>query len=389
MRRYADTDEEAIRIAGRVGDWKQSGLIGPARAAAIEGQLATGLKRTHWALRAVLFFFSASVIQSGIGFVYIVLTPNEPAVAGLLALMAGVSCVVLADVLIARFAFYRFGMEEACVVYAIVLIAGGVTLFASAVDASGDALVLIAFATAAFAGTAAYWRFGLLYCAAGATVCAAIAPFFLNLSEAAARVAAAGLLLGVHVVAGLLRRPFDEDFPGDDYGIIESGAWLGVYAALNLELVPDFLGLHSSAAPTFFWATYVAIWLMPIVGLYRGVRHKHHGMIRASLLMALATLVTNKLYLGWPRHTWDPILLGVLLIATALGLRRWLSQGAESQRNGFTPLRLLSSDEQRMAQVAMATAAFKPEQTVRGAAPAEPDQFGGGRSGGAGAGGSF
>jgi hypothetical protein len=389
MRRYADADEEAIRTAGHVRDWKQSGLLDPARAAAIESQLATGLKRTHWALRGVLFFFSASVIQSAVGFVYIVLTPDEPAVAGLLALIAGVGAVVVADLLIARFGFYRFGIEEACVVCAIVLIVGGVALFASAAHVRGDYLALVAFATAAFAGAAAYWRFGLLYCAAGATVCAAITPFFLDLPEAGARVAAAVLLLGIHAVAGLLRRPFEEDFPGDDYGIIESTAWLGIYAALNLELKPDFLGVYSSVAPAFYWATYAAIWLMPIVGLYRGIRQKHHWMIRASLLTALATLVTNKLYLGWPHHTWDPILLGVLLVATALGVRRWLTQGAEGQRNGFTPLRLLGSDEQRMGQVAMVTGAFKPEQTVRGAAPTEPDQFGGGRSGGAGAGGAF
>jgi hypothetical protein len=389
MRRYADADEEANRTARRVRDWKQSGLLDPARAAAIESQLTTGLKRTHWALRVVLFFFSASVIQSAVGFVYIVLTPSEAAVAGVLALMAGVGSVVLADLLIARFGLYRFGIEEACVVCAILLIAGGVTLFASAADVRGDNLALVAFATAAFAGAAAYWRFGLLYCAVGAVLCAAITPFFLHLPEAAARVAAAVVLLGVHAGAGLLRRPCDEDFPGDDYGVIESAAWLGAYAALNLELEPDFLGRSSNIDPTFYWATYAAIWLMPIVGLYRGVRQKHHGMIRASLLMALATLVTNKLYLGWPQHPWDPILLGILLIATALGLRRWLAQGAEGHRNGFTAHRLLSSDEQRIAQVAMVTAAFKPEQTVRGAAPTEPDQFGGGRSGGAGAGGSF
>ena len=36
-------------------------------------------------------------------------------------------------------------------------------------------------------------------------------------------------------------------------------------------------------------------------------------MIWASLVMAMATLATNKPYLGWERHTWDPMLLGVLL----------------------------------------------------------------------------
>src|SRR6202158_1533319 len=43
------------------------------------------------------------------------------------------------------------------------------------------------------------------------------------------------------------------------------------------------------------------------------------------------------LELGWPRHTWDPILLGFLLMGAALVLRRWLSKGADGERAGFTP----------------------------------------------------
>jgi hypothetical protein len=128
---------------------------------------------------------------------------------------------------------------------------------------------------------------------------------------------------------------------------------------------------------------------LPVIGLYRGIQQKHHWMIRASLLMTLATIATNKLYLGWPQHTWDPILLGIVLIATALGLRRWLSLGAVGQRHGFTPRRLLSSEERLIAHAAMVAAALKPEQTVQGTATNEAGQFSGGRSGGAGAGGTF
>ncbi len=342
MRRYTAADEVAVRLNARVRDWKASGLIDAEHSAALERELQTGFRRTHWALRAVLFVFSIFVIQSAIGLVVVIARPDDEAVVATLALLAGVACYVMADVSIARFRLYRFGIEEACVVCSIALLTGGVTLFASVAGLRGDALVLVAFLMVAAAGLVAYWRFGLLYCAIAAIASAAGVAFFLDLTEMSARVVAAVVLMAIHAIATMLRRRPSDDYPGDDYAAIEAVTWLGLYVALNLELVPRSLGHGQGVAPSFYWATYIAVWLLPAVGLYRGVDRKHRWMIRAGLLMALATLVTNKSYLGWERHTWDPIVLGLLLIATALGVRRWLLTGDETRRRGFTPHRLLS-----------------------------------------------
>ena len=62
----------------------------------------------------------------------------------------------------------------------------------------------------------------------------------------------------------------------------------------------------------FYWFTYVVTWVLPLVGLRLGVREKDRALMDVSLVMALVTLLTNKPYLGWPRQTWDPIVLGVL-----------------------------------------------------------------------------
>ena len=64
----------------------------------------------------------------------------------------------------------------------------------------------------------------------------------------------------------------------------------------------------------FYWATWVLIWCLPPVVLARGIRQKDRFVIAVGAIVAILTLVTNKPYLGWPRHTWDPMLLGVLLI---------------------------------------------------------------------------
>ena len=110
-------------------------------------------------------------------------------------------------------------------------------------------------------------------------------------------------------------------------------------------------------------------------------------MLDVSLLLALATLASNKAYLGLEHNTWDPILFGLLLIGTAVGVRRWLASG---DRRGFTPLRILSSDVRRLSMVATASGMLNPMKGHAAAAP-DPDKFesGGGRSGGAGASGTF
>jgi hypothetical protein len=390
MRRYDDADEEAVRTAMRVRDWKESGLLDAGRAEAIESELRTGLRRTHWALRAVLFFFTVSVIQSAVGFVFIVLgLPAGAAVSAALALIAGLGCFWIADFLIAKYGLYRFGVEEASAVCSIALITVGMTLGASMFEPGTNALAVVALVTGSLTGGVVYWRFGLVYCALLAAASASAVAFVVGFSEIWSRLLAAGVLLGIHSVAGQLRQPFDDDYPGDDYGVIESAAWLGAYLLINLELPALFTGPQPAVPPAFFWGTYAAVWFLPIIGLYRGLRRKHHWMIRANLLMLLGTLVTNKLYLGWERHTWDPIVLGLLLVAAALGVRRWLLSGPGGQRYGFTPHRLLSSDLQAMTQLSYVTAALKPDETVRDTGGAEAYKPGGGRSGGAGASGGF
>jgi hypothetical protein len=57
------------------------------------------------------------------------------------------------------------------------------------------------------------------------------------------------------------------------------------------------------------------------------------------------TFISNKPYLGWPRHTWDPMLLGILLTGVAVIVRRWLDHGVGRQRHGYTAERLSEKDK--------------------------------------------
>lgn len=133
------------------------------------------------------------------------------------------------------------------------------------------------------------------------------------------------------------------------------------------------------------------IWLLPAAGLWLSIRDRDRPLLDASLAMGLATLLTNKPYLGAARKPWDPILLGLLLIGAAIVVRRWLANGDTGSRHGFTARRLLRSDTETRAAVAIASAALHGTPAHPHSDPSSPDPFkgGGGRSGGAGAGGSF
>jgi hypothetical protein len=120
--------------------------------------------------------------------------------------------------------------------------------------------------------------------------------------------------------------------------------------------------------------------------LARGLRLKDRFVIAVGALVAILTLITNKPYLGWQRQTWDPMLLGALLIGVALFIRRWLAGGPGEIRRGFTAQRLSGKDKGWMSVGATALGLVSPNIATASPQPSNPDvHFGGGDSGGAGA----
>jgi hypothetical protein len=104
----------------------------------------------------------------------------------------------------------------------------------------------------------------------------------------------------------------------------------------------------------------------------------------------LATVLTNKSYLGLVQQPWDPIVFGVVVSVTAILIKRWLAKSPDQERYGFTAQRLLTADKRFLTIVGTAAAALQSSAGVATpvAAPSKPE-FQGGRSGGAGASGSF
>jgi hypothetical protein len=122
----------------------------------------------------------------------------------------------------------------------------------------------------------------------------------------------------------------------------------------------------------------------------RGLGTKDRFVIAAGVLAFILTLVTNKPYLGWERHTWDPMILGAFLIGFALFIRHWLATGPGETRHGFTPRRLSSTDKVWMDAGTIAIGFQTPGIVTQHPQTGSPDvPFRGGDSGGAGASSDF
>jgi hypothetical protein len=252
----------------------------------------------------------------------------------------------------------------------------------------GNPQELVGLLVGASAALAVFVRYGYIYAALGAMVCAGLAPFQLFYADSVERLLAGCAFLGFLIWSRRKRREHGDDFPGDDHGLLQAAAWIGVYAALNLRLD---LGWSGHSHPSwFYWLTYAAIWIIPGSGVALAVRERDRPLLDANLALLLVTLVTNKPYLGVERKPWDPILLGVFLMGAAVGIRRWLANGDGESRAGITPRRILRAQKELPAAAGLAAAAFDPRPGPRQIEQRDdPFQGQGGRSGGGGAGGSY
>jgi len=178
------------------------------------------------------------------------------------------------------------------------------------------------------------------------------------------------------------------------FSIAEALLWLGIYLAINLQLLAinlpgrwlvDYQAIPEVSRP-FYWSTWILTWCLPPVAIVRGLRRKDRLVIAAGAIVGILTLVTNKPYLGWPTHSWDPMLLGALLIGVALFIRRWLAAGPDGIRRGFTARRLSGADKLWMNAGSAALGLVSPSAMIPGPQPTAPVvRFGGGDSAGGGA----
>ena len=397
MRIYSASSEETLRARNLLGDWAGEGLLTQAQYQRLEQETVSELRTTNIFLRLILFLFTLIGVGAAAA-LFLVRSSDQT----IFLLIYAAVCYAAAEVAVSQAHLYRYGIEEALAVCSVGFLCAGMQAALFRVSPYSPKPNGFQFLVPAAGAVFSLWiwrRFGLWYAFLAAMVFALFVPGYWTSSHSAQHVIVAMLyaigLTGVTAVRS--RQHFD--YVEDDYSHVEAFLWLGIYLAINLRLSSLDLRAQwwgggtraaSEFARSFYWTTWVLVWVLPPVVLTRGVRQKDRFVIAVGAIVAVLTLVSNKPYLGWPRHTWDPMLLGILLTGVALFIRLWLARGPEGIRGGFTAARLSGKDKRWMNASSAVLGLVTPQSITPSPQTTSADvRFGGGASGGGGAGGDF
>ena len=397
---YSESSEEVLRARRLLKEWAEEGFVTEAQYRQMEQETVCDLRRTNIFLRIVLFLFTLIIVGAAVALFFAVMAPEsarrDP---GVLLVIFAALCYGAAEVAVSQARLYRYGIEEALAVCSVGFLCAGlqatfsIGFFHSSNSGGSEFLVP---AAGAIASLWIWRRFGLAYAFLAAMI------FLIWLATCwtpsrPAQHAIVGTLYAIGLIIVVAIRPrFRWTYLNGEYSLIEALLWLGIYLAINLQLSPANLPGHlwsgaqvaGEFSRPFYWATWVLIWCLPPVVLARGLREKDRLVMAVGAVIAVVTLATNKPYLGWQRHTWDSMLLGVLLMGVALFIRRWLAHGPDGIRHGFTAQRLSGKDKRWLNAGAGVVGVMSP-QSVTVSPQTEGVRFGGGDSGGGGASSDF
>jgi hypothetical protein len=404
VRLYSASSEETLRARKLIADWASEGILTKEQCQRLEQETVSELCATNIFLRLVLFLFTLiSVCAAAALFFAVFLRHSSEQTVGIFLLICAALSYAAAEIAVSKGRLYRYGIEEALAAGSVGFLCFGMqsALFSGPLLPATEAAHSLVPTAGAVLSLWIWRRFGLWYAFLAAMIFAVFLSGYWTSSDAVQRALAAVFYVVGLIAVAALRTRHRFDYLEDAYSPAEALLWLGVYLAINLQLSPSNLpagwwGWVGSAGATyeytrsFYWTTWALIWILPPVVLVRGVRLKDRFVIAVGAVAAVLTAVSNKPYLGWPRHTWDPMLLGVLLAGLALFIRRWLAPGPGRVRGGFTAARLSGKGKQWMNASSAVLGLVTPQSITPSPQTAGGDfRFGGGASGGGGAGGDF
>jgi len=395
---YTPEQEENIFIRKRAQTWQRSGLLSKDQLQIIDERTGTELTKPSLFFRTLCFVFTSLCISSLLGLVAWILDADNEKSFGLIALSFSIPMYGLAEFVVRKYRFYRYGIEEALALHSMAFFCVGIitAVFHAPWDFHKNHVL---FTFLAMNSAFAYWlylRFGFLYAALIGTAALCSIPIPFSLSPLCWRMLI-WLILGLLFLISLgTETEALEDFRKKRKGILQACLFAGIYLSVNLRIfeaaeawfdqTPPYLNPYAGLPPEAYWLSYVLTFIVPVAGLYLGIKARKRALMNTAAIALVLTLATNKDYLGLKHYAWDPIILGTMLILAAILIIRWLATGRNKERNGLTANRILKPERDGLNLAEIAAAAV-PGMTATpvDTQPAEPAPFENGQSGGGGA----
>jgi len=392
---YSPQQEENVYIRRQAHTWRRSGLITDDQFRAVLDDTDPRVHQTNLFFRILFFVFALLCAGAVVGLFAWMLERKDEKVLATLVLFFSVGFFMIAEYIVKVRRLYRYGIEEALLMAGMVCFVIGLLMFIDDYHLNRRAVSVAVCMLFSVIACLIYLRFGFLYAALISMIALCAIPFQLSLSPTAERLLLLFVLSAIFVFSLIVDKSDDHDFKKDRDTTLQACLLAAIYLTVNLQvlglvgiLLRDSHIFHlypKSFPPYLYWSSYGLTFVLPAAGIYWGIKSRKRLILNASLVMAIATLATNKSYLGMTRYAWDPAILGIVLIALSVIITRWLAGGPKKARYGFTAENILNPEDHG-AGLADAAAALTPGAIDAGQMRAPQDNFfEGGRSGGGGA----
>jgi hypothetical protein len=374
---------QSVRDAAR--EWFQAGWVDEGALRSIEQMYPDDRVRTGIAFRVLFFVLTLAAIGGLLGAVYSQI--DHPETVAVFALAAGVACWVTTEYLISSAKRCEGGIEAAFSVGAVVnlMIGPTILLLRSHSLQNRPTIIVLLFLFALIAGAAA-WMWGYW----PHMVFSAVSAFFAVISMPHGR--------GLWPIAVAVTYPWlvagcdSAQLPPSRRRCLAAFltvALLALYAGINVFLLDrhslDWFH-RSDAFPR--WLSIGLTAVLPCLVFWIGIIRRRRLFIVLGFGLGLFSLATLRMYVhvapAWAVLTG----FGILLLACAEILRRFLVSGKEAERAGFTGLPLTGQPERhRAVEILASVSALTPGASQEADKPGF--RGGGGEFGGGGSSGKF
>lgn len=396
MRVEAATAERNREVRLAATAWHDGGVLGDAGLAAVEAAYPDDRSRLGPVLRTLVGGFVAFGAVVAVGFVSLVLRVSDETAFSLICLACGAGLLLLTEIQTGPLKRAQGGAETATGLLSVLFLTLGLIFLLVELDLSPRVGVIVVLSCAGLLSSLSAVRFGSVTGAVLAAVFffgllaqppngrllwiafGGLSPLLLFRASESARLAPSqrkGLVGSALVCLAALY--FALHLGSWDQGIL---GWLSAWRWSG-QWEPDLRAASRLVAVA-------GTALVPVLVAAAGVWSRRRSVILASIVMAVASLVTLRFYVHVMPISSALILVGTVAILAVLVLRWWLDAAPGRERAGFTGEALFDGGARLQAlETAAGMVSFTPSSS-----PEEVSagfEGGGGRSGGGGSTESF